>query len=72
MFETPEIRPKRFRRPVLGCLGLLIFGLGVVGGIVFALFVGMDSDEFQRYFPYFMLAYALGIALFFAGKPGAE
>lgn len=69
MLEPGEIRPRRFRRPVLGCLGLAIFGMGVIGGIIFAVIVGTDSKEFQEYFPYFIIFYAIGIGLFFAGKP---
>jgi hypothetical protein len=56
------------RRPLLFGLGLLIFGIGVVAGIIFALVVGTGSSEFRQYFPFFIVAYAIGVVLTFFGR----
>jgi hypothetical protein len=48
-------------------LGLWIFGLGVIGGIIFSFSVGTESDAFRSYFPIFIGMYIMGMLLFFAG-----
>lgn len=60
------IRPPR--RPLLFGLGLSIFGIGFIAGIIFTLTVGTGSPEFQQYFPFFLVTYAIGVMLTFFGK----
>lgn len=56
------------RRPFLFGSGLLIFGLGVVGGIIFGFIVGTKSPSFQTYFPVFIGTYIVGMLLILAGR----
>lgn len=62
----PINRPPR--RSLLFFAGILVFSLGIVGGIVFVTIVGMDSPEFQNYFVYFIGMYMAGITLGLLGK----
>lgn len=62
----PGGRPPR--HPALLLAGVLVFGLGVVGGLLFVAIVGTDSPEFRKYFIVFVGMYMVGITLAALGK----
>jgi hypothetical protein len=49
--------------------GLVLFGVGIIGGLFLALFFGQNSSEFTSFFGYFIALSMLGALLVFLGRP---
>ena len=61
-------RPGR-ARPIMFRFGLVLFGVGIIGGLFLALFFGQHSAEFTNFFGYFVALWMLGTMLVFLGRP---
>ena len=55
-----------YTRPIMFFFGLVLFGVGIVGGLILVLFF---SAEFTHFFGYFVALYMLGALLVFLGRP---
>ena len=65
MFPSTNRPP---RNPLLYYGGMIVFALGIIGGLIFVAMVGMDSPEFRKYFMYFIGMYMVGTTLILLGK----
>ena len=50
---------------ILMNIGMIIFALGIVGGLSIAVIYGTDSQEFKNIFGYFIAMYGLASLLYF-------
>jgi len=58
--------------PLMFRAGLFVFGVGIVGGLVFVATVGSNSPEFRRYFGCFVALYMVGTVLVIMGRRGGS